>query len=513
MRTSLASITLALALALTLPGSAASAQGAPPLSAIDWLSDSVTQPPTAGPVEPPATGVAPPTEITVTPLDTVNADAVGLLPVTVTGLPADLWGASPGARIAGLLARTDPGMLPALQDLLYTLLLAELDPPMDSDAMGGLFLARVDALLALGAVDQAQALLERAGTETPQRFRRWFDTTLLTGTENTACAQLGAAPDLAPTLPARIFCLARRGDWDAAAVTLESARALGALSAAEDAVLVRFLDPEVFEGAPGLPVPARPSPLIYRLYEAIGEPLPTTTLPLAFAHADLRAVAGWKAQIVAAERLARSGALPENRLLGLYSERRPAASGGVWDRVAAVQAFDAAMAQNDAAQVAQTLPAAWRAMRAVELEVAFARLYGQRLQALPLAEPVGALAYRIALLSSDYERAARARRPETGDERLLNAIARGDPGGVPAPGPLAAAILDGFRANAAPARFAPMIETRLGEAILRAVGLLGEGAAGDVDGLSDALALLRAVGLEDVARRAALQMLILDRRG
>jgi hypothetical protein len=51
--------------------------------------------------------------------------------------------------------------------------------------------------------------------------------TLLTGTEHDACAILRSQPALAPTLPARVFCLARNGDWNAAVLTLNTARALG----------------------------------------------------------------------------------------------------------------------------------------------------------------------------------------------------------------------------------------------------------------------------------------------
>lgn len=507
------------ALVLALGLWALPAAGETPLSAIDWLSDSVTTPvaaPTAPPplAEAPVTEGAIPEEIIVTPLDEVNADAVGLLPSSATGLPRDLWGASPSGVLAERLKRLDTGLLPAMQELLYTLLLAELTPPSDSSSKAVLFLARVDALLALGAVEQAKALLDRAGPDTPELFRRWFDASLLLGTEDEGCIKLKSAPDLAPTLTARIFCLARSGDWNAAAVTLETGRALGTLTGAEDALLVRFLDPEIFEGAPPLPPPARPSPLIYRLYEAIGEPLPTTTLPLAFAHADLRPITGWKAQVEAAERLARSGAMSENRLLGLYTERRAAASGGVWDRVAAVQAFDMALASGEPGAVAETLLPAWQAMGRVGLEVPFARLYADRLQAVPLAGEAGALAYRVALLSKGYERAARGRRPETPEERFLNAVARGDLGGIPAPDALSQAIVDGFAAPGPPARLMGFVDTGLlGEALLTAVQMMTEGARGDLDGLSDALALFRAVGLEDIARRAALQTLILDQRG
>ena len=62
------------------------------------------------------------------------------------------------------------------------------------------------------------------------------------------------------------------------------------------------------------------------MFEAIGQAIPTTSLAVAFAQADLRANIGWKARIEAGERLARTGAVSDNQLVGLYTERRAAAS-------------------------------------------------------------------------------------------------------------------------------------------------------------------------------------------
>ena len=53
---------------------------------------------------------------------------------------------------------------------------------------------------------------------------------------------------------------------------------------------------------------------------------------------------------------------------------------------------------------------------------------------------------------------------------------------------------------------------QLGEALLRGISLFNQGLGGDLGALTDALALLRAVGMEDVARRTALQYLLLDRQ-
>ena len=156
-----------------IAGLAAQAAAQTPLSAIDWLSNSIETPivlPAPTPRETPSSRGIRDDTITVTPLDAISPDAVGLLPISVTGLPRDLWGQSASAELAQAFGALDTGLLPAAQELLFTLLLAELDPPQDGDASGQLFLARIDALLALGAVEQAQALLERAETDDPVRF-------------------------------------------------------------------------------------------------------------------------------------------------------------------------------------------------------------------------------------------------------------------------------------------------------------------------------------------------------
>jgi hypothetical protein len=120
----------------------------------------------------------------------------------------------------------------------------------------------------------------------------------------------------------------------------------------------------------------------------------------------------------------------------------------------------------------------------------------------------------MALLSDDYETHAAQAEPETDPDRLLVGIARGLLADAVAGDPRAQAVVDGFTAAGPPSRLAALVEAdRLGEAILRAITLLAEGTSGDLDQVTDALALLRAVGLEDTARRTALEFLILDRQG
>lgn len=497
---------------------AAPALAEEPLSAIDWLSQSVATPAPAAPAlnEPAVTdGSALPAKVSVSVLGRPSPDGVGLLPAQVTGLPRNLWGLGKTDDIVAALFAHDLESLPALQGLLITLLLAEAEPPADGDGTGRLLVARLDRLLDIGALDQAQALLDAAGPATsPDLFRRSFDVALLTGAEDRACAGMRDNPGLAPTFPARIFCIARSGDWNAAALTLRTAQALGQITPDEDALLSRFLDPDLFEGEPMPPPPKPMTPLSWRMFEAVGEPLPTNGLPLAFAHAELRDTAGWKAQIEAAERLARAGAIPPNVLLGLYTERMPAASGGVWDRADAFQGFDQALARRDLVAVAQTLPEVWGQMQAVEIEVPFAALYAERLAALPLTDTAARLGFDIGLLSPDYQRIARAPVTEDARTRFLAGLAAGKLEGLVPPDSMGRAIAPAFLDSALPPEAQTLLdEGRVGEAILWGMGRIATGVQGDLRGVTEGLALLRKAGMEDVARRTALQLMLLERRG
>ncbi len=498
------------------PDLAASNSGQRPLSAIEWLN---RPPPRALPgtvlMEPPVSESTQIPNIEITPLERL-APPLGLVGAAVTGLPVNLWIGSDPAFLARLIADAPVEYSPAMQNLLYTLLLSETRPPPAAEQAETLLLARLDRLMELGAVDPAQALVQLAGpTETAGRFRRWFDATLLTGDEYRSCAALTAAPWLAPDYAATIFCHMRRGDWQTAALTLEAAHALDLLPADRLALLDRFVSPEIFEGAPPLPAPADPDPLTFRLFEAIGERLPSAQLPRLFAVADLRDLAGWKAQIEAAERLTRTGAIGPNLLLGLYTERRPAASGGVWDRVAAIQDLDAALAEGDGRAVAAALPAAWAAMRAARLEVAFAEMFGEHLAPLQGKTPsLAPLVWRVRLLSSAYPEAAQTPPANDRETRFLATLARGVPDITLAPTPRARAIAAGFGPDAAPPpRLADRIGTaRLGEALLEAIALFDSGRQGNPADLTAALAFFRAAGLEDTAIRAALQLMLLEDR-
>ena len=513
------------ALLAVLCCAAFAARAEEPLSAIDWLSESVTTPAGAklpvakapaaaleAPKKTPVTSDAMPPQVSVSVLGAGAPDGVGLLSPAVTGLPRNLWGLGKTEEIAAKLTRERADALPALRSLLILLLLAEADPPVDAGGRGVLLMARIDKLLAMGAIDQAQALIAVAKPPSAELFRRRFDIALLNGTEDPACAEMTASPNLAPTFPARIFCLARAGDWSAAALTLQTAQALGQITPEEDQLLSRFLDSGMDDDGETLPLPDHPSPLVWRMYEAIGEPLATGGLPLAFANAELRDQAGWKSQLEAAERLARAGAIPPSQLWAIYAARSPAASGMVWDRVEAAQALDAALSKGDAKAASAALKDLWPLIAEAELEVPFATLFARRLAAL--SAPDDDLVFHMILLSSGYEAAAKAHQPHDDADAFLKGLATGDLKSVPPQDAIGRAIVAAFSGLPPSPEAAQLLEAnRLGEALLLAIDQISDGVQGDLRNVTEGLTLLRHVGLEDVARRTALELMLLERRG
>ena len=485
-----------------------------PLSAIEWLE----QPLPVTALTPKAqqllsgdtsTGVTTP-DVAVMPLGNQRSDAVGLLPPATTGLPTTLWHNSKTVDLVTQLSRLPSEPLPAVQALYYTLLLAEADAPRDTSSDALFLKARTKALTDFGAVDAALALLERAGPEVPVLFDSWFDLSLLDGAEDASCTALSRTPALSQSYPNRIFCSARSGDWATAALIYDAATSVGVLTPTEVGLLAQFLDPEVIDGTAPLAPPGKMTPLLFRLYESVGNPLPTGNLPRAYAKADLRGNSGWKAELEAAERLARTGALPANRLLGLYTARKPAASGSVWDRIAAVQTLDNALHSGNSTDISDALAPAWVAMRDAGLAIPFAEQFSPMLTKVELTGSAQKLAYTIALLSPEYETVAQSLGDKVPDATFVTGLAKGAPPRDAALSPLEQAITTAFYATSTAPEHQELLNSgKLGQTILDVAHQLDRAERSRLGDITSALSTLRAMGLEDTARRAALQLLLL----
>ncbi len=435
--------------------------------------------------------------------------AVGLIDPARVGLPKDLWTHSQSDLLIELVDQVDLSV-PSLSRLMQVLLLAETNGPLgDSNAY---LAARLKRLIAIGAVDRAQALLERAGIDDPAIFAQWSELALLSGDGTQMCASLQEKPELAQNTELKIYCIAQMGDWNRAATVLQTASALGDLPPRQARLMAQFLDPDLAESQPVPLPPVRPSALIYRVYEAVGDPLPSLSLPLPFATLDLNGDNGWKPQLEAAERLARSGALPPNQLLGIYSLREPAASGGIWDRIDAFQAFETALKTGPDSRIGASLETVWPQMASAGLTVPFSELFVKQLSKHRLKGRAKRIAERMMFLSPSYETLGPQHAADTAEGRFLSAIATGNAPPQPYPDlPHAETIAAAFSGQSAPETFIKQAEDgKIGEVILQSMALFAIGAEGKSRALGESIATFRALGLEDVARRSALELMLLD---
>lgn len=456
-----------------------------PLSASEWLSGSVKGPARESsawrPGDPPPPQVKghgnpqPVAEsgavgkVEVTRLDSANPDMAGTITARNAGLPKDLWQGSETGTIADLILQS-PARLPAMNALLQRVLTAQLLPPADSQMrQGQLFLARTDRLLDMGALEQAQALLFASGHGDPEQFRRLFDIALLEGDESRACETMNTTPGIAPSFAARIFCLAHSGDWAAASIGLNGADDLGLIGEQQARLLTHFLHDSYVDSDEELIPSERVTPLEFRIHEAIGQPLPTQPLPLAFAQSDLRANSGWKARLEAAERLARAGAIPAARLREIYTEQKPAASGGVWERAGTMRMLEAAIS---AGNISTALPRAFDEFRAAGMTDVLA-----------------------AMVAADLPADSKGKAGEiAGWLRQWQ--------GLPSNNPVAISPELQVAKPPSPA-------DRKGEALLAAMADIDAGMDGDLPRAAEGIAMLRALGLGGEADLAAAQLTLL----
>jgi hypothetical protein len=492
-----------------------------PLSAIPWLTESIrTAPagtlPAATGSDAAGTGIA---DIRMTALDAPQRDGAGLLRPSQTGFPAAIWGQSSPARARDLILGHQPRGLPETQALFRRLLLAQTEPPPGAGPEAAVLLARIDRLIQLGALDDADALIRQAGVTDPELFRRAFDIGLLTERPGRVCDMLRSSPSLSPTLPARVFCLARAGDWDAAALTLELGGGIGDIAPVQRDLLSRFLDPALFEDMPA-PEPSDPmTPLEFVLRESVALPRPVRALPLAFLHADLADHAPPRTRILAAERLVRVAAIRADQLFATYRAGRPAASGSVWDHAAAIQAIDAALHAGDPDGIADALARADSLFSQLGLRLPFAQGIARKLATVPrdgFPDDRIDLPHTLLILAGDAAAARKWQRAAlTPGDRLKVALAEGS-GDLPASAALSElerAIVAGLT-GAGPysddtRRIAAMFATEYAAGLLATLDLLAPGAEIDPRELERALWLLRQAGLEPAARRIALETLLL----
>ena len=475
-----------------------------PLSAIDWLSkeNSKFQ---RSILNIKNVDVEKTNDIQVSTLNSNEYQSIGLLPIYVTGIPTTIWRNSNFDDLDYSIKTMPTFSYSPIQELVYSLLLAEARPPLNEPSRYDFLEVRLKKLLNYGAVDPAIALIERASPVPERMISLLFDISLLSSNNFPICDPVFQNTEIKNLQAELIYCYARKGDWLTAHLILRTQEVLGDLTAHEISLLDRFLEVDFNVDLNALlPPPESITPLEYRLYEAIGEPIPAEYLPIQYSQSDLTGENGWRAQVIAAERLSLTGAIPENQILGIYTNHSPGVSGGMWDRVKVIKDLDAALDGRE--NFEEYFQDAWKVFKQTNQLTVFAKLFGLRVFEETLSPKSKEIAANLLLLTNNFKLTEGYW--DSSDIRF--GLTTGDFSRVTVLDETEKIILQIFTEPSMPFLVEQKLnQGKLGEVILNALLQFEMGIEGNLKDLSESLSTLNLIGLETTARRAALTHLVL----
>ena len=315
-----------------------------PMSAIDWLAKKINDPPVFY-TYPSEIDENSNIEIEKMVLPNISKNSIGIYPSIKIGINSDIWKNNNEIEISTILKKIRISDLYYLNRLLKRILLIETDPPniaVDEKFYGTIFLRqRILKLIQMGALDDAEALiLDSEPTFDPNLTDLWSEISFLTYRFERFCKAIlnGYHNSLEPAH--KIICLARSGDWNAAALSLATFSSINEIDSDHEKLLINYLDHEAeLEIINKDKCEEDKSVIIYLCnFSNI-----TTQIPnygVKFLYNNLGRGKSIRSRIVASEELVKSGALNPNILFSTYKIKQPSTSGGVWARAKLVQELD-----------------------------------------------------------------------------------------------------------------------------------------------------------------------------
>jgi hypothetical protein len=320
---------------------------------------------------------APRGEFQVEGLSAPGIDSIGLS-APGAGFEPAIWQGSDGDVLRALLEPlpvvTDN---PRLRELTRRLLVTA--TPVQAGEPGRLLEARAERLLAMGALDEAQELLEQlpATGSDSALARLAVDAALLSGEHEAACRQAAAiAPSASAEYWGKVtaYCRLAEGDRSGAELALNLLREAGQT---DDQTFYELAGAIADDG----PVEASglrdPSALEVAMLRIAGQPVPAVALesasPAALAAAVHDPELGDENRLELAERAFLLGVLPAAEVADLYAQQPEAGAAealeqvrDAWGPAARAAAWQALQGQEEMTARAELLDALWRAAGGAE---------------------------------------------------------------------------------------------------------------------------------------------------
>ena len=256
-------------------------------------------------------------------LGEISLNGIGLLSTEKAKFPGDLWSNSSEKVLSETLNKTPKHSLASTNKIFKRLLLVDAQPPLNSIGvknMGYLFLlSRIDQLIKLGAIDEAEEILNYIKEPSIEIMKRKIEVASLNGRISNACSLANKYPNFKGMLQFKIICLVRKNDWQAAALSFMAGSSLKQFDEKEKQLLLNYLDPDIEPDYQGKFMIDELSPINFYLMNGKKELIPPEVMPNKYAYAFSQLhMSSPKMRIKFMEQLASNYVVNTNTLFNLY---------------------------------------------------------------------------------------------------------------------------------------------------------------------------------------------------
>ena len=193
----------------------------------------------------------------------------------------------------------------------------------------------------MGALDEAESLLLNANPNSdPKLTDLWSKVSFLTLRFDNFCNSVLKSYHSSIHPAHKIICLARSGDWNAAALSLATYSSINAIENDYEKLLINFLDHEAELEISNKDLCNKDEPLLVYLCDFSNINNQDLGIDIKYLYDDLARSKSIRSRIIASEELVKSGALNPGILFSIYKVKKPSTSGGVWARVKQVQELE-----------------------------------------------------------------------------------------------------------------------------------------------------------------------------
>ena len=328
--------------------------------------------------------------ITKSELRPNDLNSVGIIPPKITGIDPKIWQEMNELTLFLELQSLPTLNFDATQTFLKRVLISETIPPipnLKSKLSGKLYLiAKLDKLIEIGALEEAETIINQVSTLDSKLFERLATISFLTGRIDTMCNQLSLYPGLNDDLTIKIICLSNLDDWNAAALILSSAVSLNLLDSHRELLLINYLDPSLLPQNNPLENQTDFDEIDFYLGNIAKNPQPEFFDDVKYRYAIFNNGSDLESKILAAEALSRKRSINVSTLFDTYRNNNINGSGGFWSRMLAVKALDHALKRNNQQTVSIALDRAIDEMFKRNLLFTLASEYSSKLATFNVLE-------------------------------------------------------------------------------------------------------------------------------